>query len=146
MGRSRTREFNRSNEVIDFDRAREERRKARKSKAAGVRRAQESAPSQRKAAKHKRRIFIYVAVIILIVAAVAVSATEIISLEKEKHQLMAEQAELTNQLESAKEELENADDPEYIEQQVREKLNMVYPGEIIYISPDEEHKIDDEDK
>ncbi len=144
--RSRSREFYRNNEVIDFDEAREKRRKARVEKAERVYQARKSAPSRRRAAKHRRRLLIYAAVIILVIAAVSVSAIEIISLEKEKNRLVAEQEELRNELESAKDELANTDDPDYIEQQVREKLNMVYPGEILYVSPDEENKIDDEDK
>ena len=144
--RSRSRDFHRNNDVIDFDKAREKRRRARAEKAERVYQAQKAAPSQRKAAKHRRRLLIYAAVIALVVAAVAASAIEIISLEREKAQLAAEQAELTRQLEAAQNELENTDDPDYIEQQVRQKLNMVYPGEIIYISPDEENKINDKDK
>ena len=144
--RSRSRDFHRNNEVIDFDQVREKRRRARAEKAERVYQARKEAPSQRKAAKHRRRLLIYAAVIIFVIAAVSVSAVEIISLEKEKAQLAAEQAELTKQLEAAKDELANTDDPDYIEQQVREKLNMVYPGEIIYVSPDEENKIDDKDK
>lgn len=144
--RSRSRDFHRSNEVIDFDQAREKRRRARAEKAERVYQARKEAPSQRKAAKKRRRLLIYAAVIVLVVAAVSVSAVEIISLEKEKAQLATEQAELKKELEAAKDELANTDDPDYIEQQVREKLNMVYPGEIIYVSPDEENKIDDKDK
>ena len=144
--RSRSRDFHRSNEVIDFDQAREKRRRARAEKAERVYQARKEAPSQRKAAKKRRRLLIYAAVIVLVVAAISVSAVEIISLEKEKAQLATEQAELKKELEAAKDELANTDDPDYIEQQVREKLNMVYPGEIIYVSPDEENKIDDKDK
>ena len=144
--RSRSRDFHRNNEVIDFDRAREKRRRARAEKAERVYQARKEAPSQRKAAKKKRRLLIYAAVIVLVVAAISVSAVEIISLVKEKAQLATEQAELKKELEAAKDELANTDDPDYIEQQVREKLNMVYPGEIIYVSPDEENKIDDKDK
>ena len=144
--RSRSRDFHRNNEVIDFDRAREKRRRARAEKAERVYQARKEAPSQRKAAKKKRRLLIYAAVIVLVVAAISVSAVEIISLEKEKAQLATEQAELKKELEAAKDELANTDDPDYIEQQVRENLNMVYPGEIIYVSPDEENKIDDKDK
>ena len=144
--RSRSRDFHRNNEVIDFDRAREKRRRARAEKAERVYQARKEAPSQRKAAKKKRRLLIYAAVIVLVVAAISVSAVEIISLEKEKAQLATEQAELKKELKAAKDELANTDDPDYIEQQVREKLNMVYPGEIKYVSPDEENKIDDKDK
>lgn len=144
--RSRSRDFHRNNEVIDFDQAREKRRRARAEKAERVYQARKEALSQRKSAKKRRRLLIYVAVIVFVVAAISVSAVEIISLEKEKAQLATEQAELKKELEVAKDELANTDDPDYIEQQVREKLNMVYPGEIIYVSPDEENKIDDKDK
>ena len=144
--RSRSRDFHRNNEVIDFDQAREKRRRARVEKAERVYQARKEALSQRKSAKKRRRLLIYAAVIVFVVAAISVSAVEIISLEKEKAQLATEQAELKKELEVAKDELANTDDPDYIEQQVREKLNMVYPGEIIYVSPDEENKIDDKDK
>ena len=144
--RSRSRDFHRNNEVIDFDQAREKRRRARAEKAERVYQARKEALSQRKSAKKRRRLLIYAAVIVFVVAAISVSAVEIISLEKEKAHLATEQAELKNELEVAKDELANTDDPDYIEQQVREKLNMVYPGEIIYVSPDEENKIDDKDK
>ncbi len=144
--RSRSRDFHRNNEVIDFDQAREKRRRARAEKAERVYQARKEAPSQRKSAKKRRRLLIYAAVVVFVVAAISVSAVEIISLEKEKAQLAAEQAELKKELEAARDELANTDDPDYIEQQVREKLNMVYPGEIIYVSPDEENKIDDKDK
>ena len=144
--RSRSRDFHRNNEVIDFDQAREKRRRARVEKAERVYQARKEAPSQRKSAKKRRRLLIYAAVVVFVVAAISVSAVEIISLEKEKAQLATEQAELKKELEVAKDELANTDDPDYIEQQVREKLNMVYPGEIIYVSPDEENKIDDKDK
>lgn len=144
--RSRSRDFHRNNEVIDFDQAREKRRRARGEKAERVYQARKEALSQRKSAKKRRRLLIYAAVIVFVVAAISVSAVEIISLEKEKAQLATEQAELKKELEVAKDELANTDDPDYIEQQVREKLNMVYPGEIIYVSPDEENKIDDKDK
>lgn len=144
--RSRSRDFHRNNEVIDFDQAREKRRRARAEKAERVYQARKEALSQRKSAKKRRRLLIYAAVIVFVVAAISVSAVEIISLEKEKAQLATEQAELKKELEAAKDELANTDDPDYIEQQVREKLNMVYPGEIIYVSPDEENKIDDKDK
>ena len=144
--RSRSRDFHRNNEVIDFNQAREKRRRARAEKAERVYQARKEAPSQRKSAKKRRRLLIYAAVVVFVVAAISVSAVEIISLEKEKAQLAAEQAELKKELEAARDELANTDDPDYIEQQVREKLNMVYPGEIIYVSPDEENKIDDKDK
>lgn len=144
--RSRSRDFHRNNEVIDFDQAREKRRRARAEKAERVYQARKEALSQRKSAKKRRRLLIYAAVIVFVVAAISVSAVEIISLEKEKAQLATEQAELKKELEAAKDELANTDDSDYIEQQVREKLNMVYPGEIIYVSPDEENKIDDKDK
>ena len=144
--RSRSRDFHRNNEVIDFDQAREKRRRARAEKAERVYQARKEALSQRKSAKKRRRLLIYAAVVVFVVAAISVSAVEIISLEKEKAQLATEQAELKKELEAAKDELANTDDPDYIEQQVREKLNMVYPGEIIYVSPDEENKIDDKDK
>ena len=144
--RSRSRDFRRNNDVIDFDQAREKRRRARAEKAERVYQARKEALSQRKSAKKRRRLLIYAAEIVFVVAAISVSAVEIISLEKEKAQLATEQAELKKELEVAKDELANTDDPDYIEQQVREKLNMVYPGEIIYVSPDEENKIDDKDK
>ena len=85
-----------------------------------------------------------IALIILLVAgAVALSSVNIVRLEKQKHELVKQQEELKETLSSKQKELENVNDPEYIEKQVREKLNMVYPDEILYMSPDEEKRSDD---
>lgn len=85
-----------------------------------------------------------IALIILLVAgAIALSSVNIVRLEKQKHELVKQQEELKETLSSKQKELENVNDPEYIEKQVREKLNMVYPDEILYMSPDEEKRSDD---
>lgn len=85
-----------------------------------------------------------IALIILLVAgAIALSSVNIVRLEKQKHELVKQQEGLKETLSSKQKELENVNDPEYIEKQVREKLNMVYPDEILYMSPDEEKRSDD---
>lgn len=141
--RSRSREFNRNSNVVDFDKARQQRREKRRRAAEKTVEIMEQAP-ERRHQKHRSRKRVIIALIILLVAgAVALSSVNIVRLEKQKHELVKQQEKLKETLSSKQKELENVNDPEYIEKQVREKLNMVYPDEILYLSPDEEKRSDD---
>ena len=141
--RSRSREFNRNSNVVDFDKARQQRREKRRRAAEKTVEIMEQAP-ERRHQKHRSRKRVIIALIILLVAgAVALSSVNIVRLEKQKHELVKQQEKLKETLSSKQKELENVNDPEYIEKQVREKLNMVYPDEILYLSPDEEKRSDE---
>lgn len=77
---------------------------------------------------------------ILVIAVIIYAMTTFINQEKVLSSYKEQELEVANQIEEAKEyqeELninkENANSLEYIEQVAREKLNMYYPNEKIYV-------------
>ena len=77
---------------------------------------------------------------ITVIAIIIYAMTTFINQEKVLSSYKKQEAEVANQIEEAKEyqeELniskENANSLEYIEQVAREKLNMYYPNEKIYV-------------
>lgn len=133
--KKRSREF-KNNRVIDIKTAREERRDKRiqavTKKARNERRTKEEL-SHRKAAKILRRRLIYSGIFIIIIAIIGFSIYNIISLKIEQARATAELESLIQEKESLTEELSQVDSREYIEQQARQELRMILPGETLYI-------------
>ncbi len=136
---SRSREFKRNNQVIDFEQARQERQEKR---AERVRKEEtqrkleeERKLSSRKRRKRRNRVLVYLAAFLLIVGILVASAWNIISLQLEKSKLEDQNAQLSSQRDDLQEELESIEDPKYIEQQAREQLSLIKPGETLYILP-----------
>ena len=85
-------------------------------------------------AKQRRRLFL-VLLAVLVVAGVLVgsSLVRIIALQKEKAEAQARLDELRQRIELLESELTRVTSDEYIEQQARTHLKMIYPGETLYI-------------
>ncbi|MDO5331215.1 MAG: septum formation initiator family protein [Bacillota bacterium] len=84
--------------------------------------------------KSRRKVFlIAAAVLIVLVALFGRNAYQIIQLTKEKQIQEQKLLELENSINRLNEELERVTSDEYIEQQAREQLNMIYPGETLYV-------------
>ena len=142
----RSREFKKNSSVIDMDEARRERREKRAAAIAEARALEEQKAqnklireekAKRRALKLKRRL-IYVSVFLVFVIAIGLSAGNIISLLHEKQQVTKEQEMLLETRDKLKRELENVNNPEYIEQQARTHLRLIKPGEVLYILPSED--------
>ena len=102
----------------------------------------EEAPPKKKKRKKisrraRRRRRIYVAVFVLFFTIISLSAHHIVSLKMEQRELLNEQQALEDRKEELTEELKRVDDPEYIEQQAREQLHLIKPGEILYLLPED---------
>lgn len=78
------------------------------------------------------RIAIFIIVVVLFVV-VTMSIKNVLDLSLEQHELKKENEELREQKAALEKEFENINDKNYIEQQARKQLNMVKPGEIVYI-------------
>ncbi len=89
-------------------------------------------------AKRRVRQLIILVVIGAFLLAVGYSVHTIWRLKAEQKALLATQQELEQRKADLEQELENVEDLDYIEQQARERLHMVLPGEILYILPDSE--------
>ena len=82
------------------------------------------------------RIVIFIVVIVLFVV-VTMSIKNVLDLTLEQHELKKENQELQEEKAALEKEFENINDKNYIEEQAREQLNMVKPGEIVYILEEE---------
>lgn len=140
--RKRSREFKNSDNVIDIEQAREDRRNRRKleqeKKANRSRRFSTEPQSERKANQKSRKNFVYCGAILFIVVILGFSIFDVYSVKKEYEKTLAKHNELLQTKEDLKEELKHVNESDYIEQQAREQLKMVKPGEIMYILPQAE--------
>lgn len=78
------------------------------------------------------------AVVIILAFVVGMSVKNVLELSLEQHQLKQENAELKEKKAALEKEFENINDKNYIEEQARKQLNMVKPGEIVYIIEEEQ--------
>ena len=72
-------------------------------------------------------------VIVVLVCVTALSIRKIVLLKIEQSELKEQQKALKEKRTKLKNELKNIDDKNYIEKQARKQLNMVKPGEILYM-------------
>ncbi|GAB1475935.1 hypothetical protein MASR2M70_07670 [Bacillota bacterium] len=143
--RRRSREF-KNNRVIDIEIARQERRERRKQSAesrSGKEKHTSNEPTRRQTVKSIRRRAVYSLVIILLFAVMGVSLFNVITLRMEKAEAEAKLLSLENEKKALQEELSKAGSKEYIEQQAREQLRMIMPGEVLYVLKESE-KAEDE--
>jgi len=119
------------NAISNRQRERSERREElRKKRELQEKRSAEAAAR----AKRRRRILAVAAIVVVIAAAlVGRSIYRIIELQKEKARAEAELAELQERIERLTSELQRVSSDEYIEQQARTQLKMIFPGETLYI-------------
>ena len=99
---------------------------------------------QKSQSSGSRRLITVIAIILI--AVLAVSGKNIYDLLQEKKMLEEENEALVLEKESLEDELKNANDAEYIEEQARIQLKLIKPGEILYILEDEKDDSDKEDE
>lgn len=75
--------------------------------------------------------------LIIILFLAGISAYRIYNLKVQETKALKLQQELEAQKARLQQELTQTNDPEYIEEQAREQLKMVNPGEVLYIIPKE---------
>lgn len=140
--KKRSREFKNSDKVIDIEQARAARRSKRKleqeKKANRTRRFAPEPQSERKANQRNRKTLVYCGAILFIVVILGFSIFNVYSVKKEYEKTLAEHNALLKTKEDLQEELKHVNEPDYIEQQAREQLKMVKPGEVMYILPQAE--------
>jgi|GEM_PF-1722053 len=95
---------------------------------------------KRVSAQKRRRRLIYFAVFAVALVVIFFTVQNVISLKMEERELLQQQRELEARKAELEEELTQVDETDYIEQQAREQLHMIKPGEILYLLPDHEDK------
>lgn len=88
--------------------------------------------------KRKKRIYnirrmIILAMVVMLVGVTSFSVKKIVNLKLEQNQLKSEQEALKYKKEKLENELKHIDSDNYIEEQARKQLNMIKPGEILYM-------------
>lgn len=86
--------------------------------------------------KNRRRLLTGL-IVVCIIAVVSFSVINIISLKKEQHDVLAQQEQLEKEKKQLQKELDNINDPENLEEQARNQLRLIKPGETLYMFPDE---------
>ena len=138
----RSREFKNNGRVIDIDEARQ-RRKQKREEAAEKKykvRKTKSVMTQRQAGKKARRRMVYFVIFLAILGIIAASVFNIISLKLTEAKTMKEQQALLEQKARLERIYSQVNSPEYIEQQARQQLKMIKPGEILYVLPEKDQK------
>ncbi|MBR0139539.1 MAG: septum formation initiator family protein [Firmicutes bacterium] len=104
---------------------------------------------QARKAKRRRRGFVIrlvcVAAIMAAVFFTAVSTMNIFQLQEEKRQADERLADLEYKKTGLEQELEVVESDEYVEQQARSELRMIYDGEVLYVVRDREEPENTED-
>lgn len=72
-------------------------------------------------------------IVVVLLIGIGVIVQNIVGLTIEKRALQDQNAELTEKRDELTAELQNVNDPDYIEEQARKLLHMIKPGEVLYI-------------
>jgi cell division protein FtsB len=138
----RSREFKNNSQIIDIDEARQLRKQKREDAAEKkykVRKTK-SVVTQRQAGKKARRRMVYFVIFLVILGIIAASVINIISLKLTEAKTLKEQQALLDRRTRLEKIYSQVNSPEYIEQQARQQLKMIKPGEILYVLPEENQK------
>ena len=142
----RSSQFKDSSQVIDIDEARRKRQEKRK-KQQKLAQAQEEGKNRTvrasiKAGRRKRKA-LYAVIILMIIAAIGMSIANIVSLKAEQREAKEEQQRLLDEKKQLEQQLDESNEPAYIEDAAREMLRMIDPGETIYVVDPAEDKLSD---
>lgn len=138
----RSREFKNNSQIIDIEEARQLRKQKREEAAEKkykVRKSK-SVVTQRQAGKKARRRMVYFVIFVAIVCIIAASVFNIVSLKLTEAKTAKEQQALLDQKARLEKIYSQVNSPEYIEQQARQQLKMIRPGEILYVLPEKDGK------
>lgn len=132
----RSSQFKDSSQVIDIDEARRKRQEKRKKQQMQAKAQEEGKPravrASIKAGRRKRKA-LYAVIILAIIAAIGMSVANIVSLKAEQREAKEEQQRLLEQKQQLEQQLDESDEPAYIDDAAREMLRMINPGETIYV-------------
>lgn len=144
MGRKRrSREFKNNSQVIDIEKARQERLEKKQAEREKNEEKIRYAASQRTRGKmairrsRNRRRFVIAIIVLLIITALFFSIWGIITLKKEQSDIKKQQDALIKEKKELQKQLDEINDPKNIEQQARDQLKLIKKGEKLYIFPDE---------
>ena len=135
----RSSQFKDTSQVIDIEEARRKRQEKRQKQQQRMQQQEvitEKRPVRAsiKAGRRKKTI-IYAVVIFCIIAAIGMSIFNIVKLKSEYNEVEEQNQQLQQQKEALEKELKKSEDDAFIEEEARQQLRMVNPGEYVYIVP-----------
>ena len=126
-----------------------EAQKERQAQRAKLREEQEELLRRQKKTRRRRRGFLIkamcVAAVMVAVLFAAFSTMDIFQLQEQKRQADEELQGLEHRKLGLEQELEIVESDEYVEQQARSELRMIYDGEVLYVVRDREEPENTED-
>ncbi len=139
----RSAEYRNSSRVIDMEEARKQRLEKRKAEQAKkeekeIRAQRRNTRGKRAIRRNRARRRLALAIVIVVLALVLfLFVMNIVSLKREQSDVIEQQEQLEKQKEELQKALEDTDDTENIEEQAREQLRLIKPGETLYLFPEE---------
>lgn len=139
----RSAEFKNNSQVIDMNEARRLRQQKRQAEKEREEEKLRYAASQKTRGKmairrsRNRRRLLVVVIAVSLIGVITFSLLNVISLKKEQREVMQQAEELQQEKERLEKELSEINDPENIEQQARDQLRLIKPGEKLYMFPEE---------
>lgn len=139
----RSAEFKNNSQVIDMNEARrlrQQKRQAEKEKEEEKIRYAASQKTRGKMAirrSRNRRRLLVVVIVVSLIGVITFSLLNVVSLKKEKHEVMQQAEQLQQEKEQLEKDLAEINDPKNIEQQARNQLRLIKPGEKLYMFPEE---------
>jgi len=144
MRRSRSFKKEQENNVINIDEAREQRREKRRlekeKREEKQSRPEKAAVSQRRRIRERRRKMVYLLIFVVIAGIVVYMVWNLWSLKQLERQAQEEYLAKQEEKERLQLELEHVESDASIEQEAREQLHMIRPGETVYILPTDPSK------
>lgn len=144
MSRSRrSTEYRNNSRVIDMDEARRQRQEKRQAEQARKEEKETRAKKRNTRGKRairrskRRKSLIRIAVVVGILLVVFLLVVNIITLKKEQHDVLEEHDRLKEQKEELQQEIKDAGNAENVEDEARDQLRLVKPGETLYLFPDD---------
>ncbi|MBQ0079159.1 MAG: septum formation initiator family protein [Eubacterium sp.] len=135
----RSTEFKNQSRVIYMGEARAQRQASREAQMKRKKRSQKPKKQEetrgKRAIRRKRnstRLF-GALIVVLIIIALVFAAIHVGALIKEKNDALAQEEALKKEKAKLQEQLENADDPNAIEDEARSELKFIKPGEVLYM-------------
>lgn len=149
MGRKkrRSKQFKDSSKVIDMQQAREERQQKRQARTAGEEEERKDLSPQSSARQASRKMMLrrrreyrrmaIIGVCAIIMLLFVLSVGRIVMLKHELYQAEKQQEEYIKEKEQLEEDMTELNDLDYLEEQARDQMRLIKPGETLYIFPED---------
>lgn len=136
----RSREFKDNTQVIDLEEARQIRKQKREDAARKKYNVKKKklVITERQAGKKARRRLVYFGIFLVIAVIIGFSIFNIVCLKITEANTVREHEALIKQKARLERIYSQVNSPEYVEQQARQQLKMIKPGEILYVLEDGE--------